>query len=456
MITIYPITRPGSLQGVPDDVEAGDVSARHHEPGGTNGYRLLFETADAGMLLATPDGAVLEANPEACRLLGRTREEILAGGLDRVFDASSPRLAPAVERRREYRGELRLLRGDGSSFPVEASLAGDEDLIAVVFREVGGSAEGRFGGAEVHLRAVAANLPVVLFALDREGVFTLSEGRGLEALGLEPSQVIGRSAFEMYREAPQIVEDVRRALSGEEFSAISEMDGLTFEVWYSPLRGEVGEVAGVIGVAADITERKRAEEALRDSEERFRITFEGAAVGIAHVNAHGRWVRVNQKLCEIVGYDKEELSGLTFQDITHPEDLDKDFHHVQRMLKGEIKNYSIEKRYVRKDGSRIWACLSVSLVRGLSGEPEYFISVVDEITERKLKELIPDPLTSRELEVLRLLILRRTNEEISQRLNYSVGTVKRHVGDIISKLGVRNRREAAVRAVEIGLLPPPS
>jgi PAS domain S-box-containing protein len=137
------------------------------------------------------------------------------------------------------------------------------------------------------------------------------------------------------------------------------------------------------GTQRDITERKQAEEELRESEERFRGTFEQATVGIAHVATDGRWLRVNRRLCDIVGYEKEELLGLTFQDITHPDDLETDLEGARRLLAGKIETYLREKRYFRKDGSIVWIYLTVSLVRSPLSEPRYFISVTEDITERK-------------------------------------------------------------------------
>ncbi len=130
---------------------------------------------------------------------------------------------------------------------------------------------------------------------------------------------------------------------------------------------------------------RRAERGVR-SEERFLATFEQAAVGIAHVAPDGRWLRVNRKLCEIVGYAREELLRLTFQDITHPDDLERDLTQVARMLDGSLTTYAMEKRYFRKDGRVVWIELTVSLVRTAAGEPDYFISVVEEITRRKTAE----------------------------------------------------------------------
>lgn len=128
------------------------------------------------------------------------------------------------------------------------------------------------------------------------------------------------------------------------------------------------------------------ERALRESEHLFRLTFEQAAVGMAHVDLDGRWLRVNQKFCEIVGYTQEELHHLTFQDITYPDDLAADLAQAEQVMKGELEQYSMEKRYIRKDRNVVWVKLTVSAVRGPEGEVRYFIGVVEEISARKKTE----------------------------------------------------------------------
>lgn len=134
---------------------------------------------------------------------------------------------------------------------------------------------------------------------------------------------------------------------------------------------------------AEITERQRIGEALRESEQRFRATFHQAAVGIAHLAIDGRWLLVNQRLCDILGYTPEELQFLTFQDITHPDDINTDLKYFAQIIADNIQTYSIEKRYFHKDNSIVWVNLTVSLVREPSGEPIYFISVVEDISERQ-------------------------------------------------------------------------
>ncbi len=136
----------------------------------------------------------------------------------------------------------------------------------------------------------------------------------------------------------------------------------------------------------EIEARQRTESALRESEGRFRATFENAAVGIAHVAPDGRWLQVNAVLCELTGYSRGELLNRTFGDITHPEDLQKDWDEARQLLAGEQETYSIEKRYIRKDGRILWTVLTVSLVRDAQRQPAYFISVVLDISARKQLE----------------------------------------------------------------------
>ena len=140
------------------------------------------------------------------------------------------------------------------------------------------------------------------------------------------------------------------------------------------------------GTAQDITERKLAEQALAKSEAAFRATFEQAAVGMARVAPDSHWLQVNQRLCDLVGYTEDELLTMRYQDVTHPDDLEGDLRYGRALLAGDINTCSIEKRYIRKDRSVIWVNLTLGLVRDPAGAPAYFISVVEDITKRKLAE----------------------------------------------------------------------
>ncbi len=118
----------------------------------------------------------------------------------------------------------------------------------------------------------------------------------------------------------------------------------------------------------------------------FQSAFEFAAIGMALVSPEGKWLRVNRSVCKITGYSEAELLERTFQDITHPDDLELDLENVRKMLAGEINTYQMEKRYYRRDGTIVWVLLSVSLVRTKSGEPLFFISQIQDITRQKTSE----------------------------------------------------------------------
>jgi len=149
---------------------------------------------------------------------------------------------------------------------------------------------------------------------------------------------------------------------------------------------EEGRPMRMVGSHQNISDRKAAEERLRESEERFRSAFEDAAIGMALVSTEGQFLKVNRALCEIVGYSKEELLSLSFQEITHPEDLDVDLVWARQLLAGETRTYQMEKRYFHKQGRVIWILLSGSLVRNDRGEPLYFIAQMQDISDRKAAE----------------------------------------------------------------------
>ena len=136
-----------------------------------------------------------------------------------------------------------------------------------------------------------------------------------------------------------------------------------------------------------IRERRRMSARVQSSELRFEATFDQAAMGIALLTPDGQWLRVNRKLCQILGFSQETLLTKSFHDMTDPRDLDVDLNYVRQVLAGDISSYTMEKRYRHASGAIIWASLSVALVRKADGSPDYFISVVEDIQQRKTVEL---------------------------------------------------------------------
>lgn len=149
---------------------------------------------------------------------------------------------------------------------------------------------------------------------------------------------------------------------------------------------EDGKPLWMYGTHKDITQRKLKEEELRLSEESFRGNFENAAVGMAIISPRGQWLKVNQKICEIVGYSEKELLKLTFQDITHPDDLHTDQDLLNEVIEGKRSHYEMEKRYFHKEGHLVYIILAVSAVKDTEGKILYFISQIIDISKRKKQE----------------------------------------------------------------------
>jgi len=137
----------------------------------------------------------------------------------------------------------------------------------------------------------------------------------------------------------------------------------------------------------EIAERHQAEIALKESEQKFRAIFEQAAVGVALIETQtGRFLRINKKYCDIVGYSSDEMHNTTFQDITHPDDISVDLDNMQKLVAGEVREFTLQKRYYRKDGSLVWINLTVSPMWELGEDPDFHIAIVEDITQRKHTE----------------------------------------------------------------------
>ncbi|MBD2011443.1 PAS domain S-box protein [Microcoleus vaginatus ZQ-A3] len=190
------------------------------------------------------------------------------------------------------------------------------------------------------------------------------------------------------------------------------------------VKNELGQVVRLFGTAMDITHRKKAETALQESEQRFRAVFEQAAIGIVKVWQDGQFLNANQGFCNIVGYSELELKARNVGDISHPEDVAADIESRDRLLAGEIFNYSLEKRFIRKDGSFVWANMTVSLVRDGFGEPSYVIGVIEDISTRKLAEAILRQQLKRERLVVGMLERIRSSLNLEEILTKTVAEVR--------------------------------
>ena len=206
----------------------------------------------------------------------------------------------------------------------------------------------------------------------------------------------------------------------------------------------------------DVTVQHEAAEALRESELRFHTAFERAPIGMALVATDGGWLKVNESLCAFLGYGEDELRRTTWQALTHPDDLHADLASVEATLAGRIDGYTMEKRYLRKDGQTVVGRLNVGLVRSPEGEPRYFISQLEDITPLRSAPPAAQPeadgLTQRQLEVLQLLADGRSTAEIAEALHISKTTVRNHIAHLLTTLGVHTRIQAIMAGNRLGLI----
>lgn len=232
--------------------------------------------------------------------------------------------------------------------------------------------------------------PMAIAMVDKDMCYIAASQQWIEDYQLQGREIIGVSHYELFPETNDYWKNTyQNCLQGAdcqsgEHSFIRPDGAVQWITWdIRPWYLSEHRIGGLIMYTSDITERKEASIRLAQSEERFRTTFEHAAIGMALVSPEGRWLKVNEQVCAILGYSEEELMQRTSQDITHPADLEAERICVTQLLNDEIATYQIEKRYFHKDKSIVWALLAVSLIKDEQGKPLHFISQIKNITERK-------------------------------------------------------------------------
>jgi PAS domain S-box-containing protein len=224
------------------------------------------------------------------------------------------------------------------------------------------------------------------------GIITSWNPGAVKVFGYTTEEVIGRPMLMLFppdrlKEEADILERISRGESLAHYETVRvRKDGVRVDVsvTVSPITDDTGKIIGASKIARDITERKQVEVRLQESEARFRALFELSPVGIAQGDITTiRFVSVNQRFCEIVGYPQAELMQMNFKQFTHPDDLQEDLDNMARLTAGEIRHYRIDKRYIQKNENVVWASLTVVPLWALGERPGLYMAVVEDITERK-------------------------------------------------------------------------
>ena len=318
-------------------------------------------------------------------------------------EASRQELETALQELSQAVGALRADREAGRSLPAEIP-CGCEVQAGEVYENLPASISPGFPGqsatgpppaadpgpCETILSHVFSAIPDLLTVIDRDFNIVMSNWHDHEFVP-EAERRSRPKCYRVYHRRDRPCEDchvqeVFATGQPQKAEKINPLDGRTLGFSAFPILEETGQVILVAEHVRDITDRHLAEQALKESEARFRAIFEYALVGISMSDLSGCYLQTNQALQEILGYTAEELRGMNFKEVTHPEDLPENLRLREELLGAQRPHYSLEKRYCRKDGGIVWAQVMVALLRDVQGEPQYLIGTVIDITARKRAE----------------------------------------------------------------------
>jgi PAS domain S-box-containing protein len=404
-------------QGTPVRIE-GTIAERRHSPEFTKAIAQWFDLSLDLLCIAGTDGYFKQLNPMWETTLGYSTQELLsisflelvhpddvASTLEQVQKLTQG--TPIIYFENRYRcqdGSYKWIAWTSSSpqgdviYGVARDITAHKQMEAEQERLLASVQE-----SETRYRSMLSAMNEGVIMQDRNGMIYTCNQSAERILGLSAEQMIGRTAIDPRWRA--VKEDgspfpeeehplVVTLRTGESFRdrimGVHKPDGsLTWILVNTQAlsRSNITDIYAAVCTFTDISDRIQAEASMRESEAKFRATFEQAAVGIAHLGLQGNWIAVNQTLCDSVGYSREELLTLTYQDITDPDDAESDQEAQRQLYDGEISSLIFEKRYRHKNGSTVWVNVTASMIRNDAGEPQYFLSVIEDITARKQVEL---------------------------------------------------------------------
>jgi PAS domain S-box-containing protein len=385
-----------------------DITERKQAEAGLRRLAAIVESSNDAIISKDFDGTILTWNPAAGHIFGYGAEEIVGQNIALLMpEDRRPEEAAILDMVRngqhlEHYEALRRKK-DGTLFPVSITISPVKDATGT---NVGASkivrditerkrAEAALRKSEQEFRSLAEAMPQIVWAARSDGwnIYFNQHWVAYTGLTLEESYGHGWNT-------PFHPDDRQRAWDAWQQATatggayelevrLRRADGayLWWLIRGVPLRDTKGKILKWFGTCTDIEHIKRAEAALRASEEQFRAMFEMAPVAIAQSDPNtGQWLRVNPKMCEITGYSADELLQMRIVDLTHAEERERDWKAFQRVVRGEAYEYRIEKRYLRKDGSLVWANVNMTVLRDAAGLPARTMATIEDITQRRLAE----------------------------------------------------------------------
>ena len=362
-------------------------------------YRSIVQAAEEGIMVFDMDCIITFANPRLEKMLGHQAGAMIGQSmLQLIFEDEMAKAYQCLENRRNGQSdstEYGFRCRDGSRIDVVVSgapmyndcceVVGVLDMVTDITERK--RADRALHEAERRQSVLLQNAPVIIFALDLDGVFTMAAGKGLEAISKTSEQAIGTSAFEKYRDAPRVLESLRRALRGESFIDVQDFGEISFQTSYNPLYDAVGNLSGTMGIATDISSQRRAELALREAEQKYRGLFEHAIEGIFQTTADGHYVTANPMLAQIYGYDSPEelmrqVSNISQQIYIEPGRREQFIEQMKR--DGQVSRFESPVR--KRDGSIIWISENAREMRDDNGELIGYEGTTVEISELKEAE----------------------------------------------------------------------